>query len=101
MVLVIFAFWGWFSEETADGENETPRESEYFSYEERAQGARRKVVVSYAVGLYEASQGIRYAEDQRSVDLVFDDNKSEFRVGGRIFYGENAGEVNEHRATGG
>jgi hypothetical protein len=103
MVLTMFAFWGSvYAQETGDGENETPPEkTNIFSYEEpvRKESEERRWFLTLS-GWYERKTGnTDTLKTNGQVDLVFDDNISEFRVGGRIFYGENAGEVNEHRAT--
>mgnify|MGYP005836942541 CR=1 FL=1 len=104
LVLVMSASWGAvYAQETGDHENETPpKNASIFSYEEpTCKGPEERRWFFTLSGWYERKTGnTDTLKTNAQADLVFDDNISEFRAGGRLFYGENAGKVNEHRATG-
>ncbi len=91
------------AQETSDGEKETPpKEQSIFSYEEPVrkdfEGKRWFFTLS---GWYERKTGNTDTyKTNGQADIVFDDNISEFHLSGRIFYGENSGLVNEHKAMG-
>lgn len=91
------------AQETGDGEQETPPSLQsVFSYEEpvRKEPDDKRWFLTLS-GWYERKTGnTDTLKTNGQTDIVFDDNISEFRMGGRIFYGENAGLVNEHKATG-
>ncbi len=91
------------AQETGNGETETPpKERSIFSYEvpvqKKPEEKRWFLTLS---GWYEHKTGnTETLKTNGQADIVFDDNISEFRLGGRIFYGGNAGQVNEHKAMG-
>ncbi len=91
------------AQETGDGEQESPpRERGLFSYEAPVQKEpEEKRWFLTLSGWYERKTGnTDTLKTNGQADIIFDDNISEFRLGGRIFYGKNAGLVNEHKATG-
>lgn len=94
---------GAMAQEIGDGEKETPPiQASVFSYEEPVRKAsEEKRWFLTLSGWYERKTGnTDTLKANAQADLVFDDNISEFRLGGRFFYGENAGEVNERKGTG-